>query len=497
MYLQRLKMYQVTLTPRNKNKINRVLFGTKSDYKTIPETWLEFAKLCDIRSGNGVIKFNPYDYQVKLIECIDQQKTTVITKTRQLGITETISNYFLFKACRNPGYLAVIFSKSQSDTSNIAKRVRRQLESLSDYAIAKTDSLTDIEILNGGRILFRNSTPNGARGLESVSDILYDEAAFVEEIEEIYKSSIPCTTMVGDKAKIIILSTPNGQSGFYFDKLNGHNGDRDILKMCDQIKKKTIAPVQYWVDDRGWNKFIIHWLAHPNFKHKADTYLDEIRDSTGLSETIIQQEYNLSFTESEQLVFNASLVKMNARLEDYETEYDPTCLYYIGVDTANLGDDYTVATVLKYDRQSYSLVSQYRKRRSSSEYDIYQVGELIEKFRPEQIGIEVTGGTGQVYLEQLDRAYTGYRFIPIKTTQDSKLRMIESVILAMDKGVISYPRKCPIIEEMLCFRRQGKRLEAQQGKHDDCVMSLAFALEISPFRPSKKPILNIKDVRIV
>lgn len=489
-------MYQVAITPKNKKKLDAVLFGSSSGFKNIPVNWIDFARLCDIRSGDGVIKFDPYHYQEKLVDCIQRQKTTVIAKTRQLGITETISNYFLHKACINPGYLAVIFSKSQSDTSNIAKRVRRQLESLSDYAVAKTDSLTDIEILNGGRILFRNSTPNGARGVESVSDILYDEAAFVDEIEEIYKSSIPCTTMVGDRAKIIILSTPNGQSGFYFDKLNGYNGDRDVLKICDQIKQKAIAPVQHWVDNRGWNKFIIHWLAHPKFKDRSDTYLNEIRDSTGLSETVIQQEYNLSFTESEQIVFNASLVKTSASLDDYEADYDQTSLYYIGVDTANLGDDYTVATVLKYSDGLYSLVSQYRKRRSSSQYDIYQIGELIEKFNPEEIGIEVTGGTGQVYLEQLARAYSGYKFKAIKTTQESKLGMIESIILAMDKGIISYPKKCPIIEEMLCYRRQGKKLGAQQGKHDDCVMSLAFALNVTPFNNQRKTI-NIRDIKTV
>lgn len=485
-------MYQVKLTPKNKLKVLGKN-AKQENAKPLPDTWLEFARLCDIRSGARIIKFDPYDYQIKLIEQIESGKTTIITKTRQLGITETVSNYFLFKACKNAGYLAVIFSKCQSDTSNIAKRVRRQLEGLSDYVKPKTDSLTDIEILNGGRILFRNSTPNGARGLESVSDILYDEAAFVDEIEEIYKSSIPCTTVVDDP-KIIILSTPNGQSGFYFDKLNQNNDDRDLLKLCDDIKNKLIDPVQYWQDSKGWNKFIIHWLAHPKFSHKED-YLREIQESTGLSETVVQQEYNLSFTDSEQLVFNAALVKANARLDDYESEYDSNSLYFIGIDTANLGDDYTVATVLKLSEGHYSLVHQYRKRRASSEYDIYQISELIDKFNPEEIGIEVTGGTGQVYLEQLTRAYSNHKFKAIKTTQESKLGMIERLILAMDKAVISYPKKCSIIEEMLCFRRIGKKLEAQQGKHDDCVMSLAFALNVTPFSITEKNSLNIINIK--
>ena len=241
--LQYTLVIRRSLTIKNKRKLSGSKRQTVSK-KGLPDNWYDFACLCDIRSGASVIKFVPYEYQQTLIEKIKIHPTTVITKSRQLGLTETIANYFLFKASRNPGYLAVIFSKTQSDTSNIAKRIRRQIDSLYEYLETETDSLTDIQIKGGGRILFRNSTPNGARGLESVSDILYDEASFVEEIEEIFKSSIPCTTAVGEDARIIILSTPNGQSGWYWDKLTLNNGDRDVLNICQQVREGIIDPIQ-------------------------------------------------------------------------------------------------------------------------------------------------------------------------------------------------------------------------------------------------------------
>ena len=120
------------LTLKNKLKL-RKLIGLEAEKKQLPDTWLKFANLCQIRSGSQVINFNPYQYQLKLIELIKVHHSTVIAKTRQLGITETVANYFLFKACKNPGYLGVIFSKTQSDTSNIAKRIRRQIDSLYEY----------------------------------------------------------------------------------------------------------------------------------------------------------------------------------------------------------------------------------------------------------------------------------------------------------------------------------------------------------------------------
>jgi phage FluMu gp28-like protein len=466
-----------SLTVKNRRKLTSSCNNQTGVKKGLPDHWFDFACLCDIRSGASVVKFVPYDYQKILIKQIKIHPTTVIAKTRQLGITETIANYFLFKASRNPGYLAVIFSKTQSDTSNIAKRIRRQIDSLYEYLETETDSLTDIQIKGGGRILFRNSTPNGARGLESVSDILYDEASFVEEIEEIFKSSIPCTTAVGEDARIIILSTPNGQSGWYWDKLTLNNGNRDLLSICQQVGEGNVNPLQHWTDDNGWCKFILHWLGHPKFSLNKDTYLQSIKSRFELPEDVIQQEYNLSFTDSDTLVFSSDIIRKNA-IASWE-DYQPRAIYYMGIDTSLLGQDYTVVTVLKENGDRYELVRLYRERKKTHEYNIYQISELIEEYQPIRVGIEVNS-SGQIYYEQLSGQHLNVDFEAIKTTGSSKPKMINRLSLALEKGLITYPDDKVIIEEFLSFRQNGVKLEAIQGKHDDLIMSLAFATVVLP-----------------
>jgi phage terminase large subunit-like protein len=464
-----------SLTINNRRKLTSDTKNQISSKKALPDNWYDFACLCNIRSGASVVKFVPYDYQTILIQQIKVHPTTVIAKTRQLGITETIANYFLFKAATNPGYLGVIFSKTQSDTSNIAKRIRRQIDSLYEYLDTQTDSLTDIQIEGGGRLLFRNSTPNGARGLESVSDILYDEASFVEEIEEIFKSSIPCTTTVGEEARIVILSTPNGQSGWYWDKLTLNNGDCDVLQICQQIREATINPLQYWTDCNGWCKFILHWLGHPKFSLNSDTYLQNIKARFELPEDVIQQEYNLSFTDSDTLVFSSDIIRKNA-IGVWE-EYHPGAIYYMGIDTSLLGNDYTVVTVLKEVDRHYQLVKLYRQRKKTHEYNIYKISELIAQYQPIRVGIEVNS-SGQIYFEQLSGQHLNIEFVPIKTTASSKPKMINRLSLALEKGLITYPNEKIIIEEFLSFRQNGIKLEAILGKHDDIIMSLAFTVTV-------------------
>lgn len=69
----------------------------------------------------------------------------------------------------------------------------------------------------------------------------------------------------------------------------------------------------------------------------------------------------------------------------------------------------------------------------------------------------------------------------IKTTGESQLAMIDRLLLALEKEKVIFPRNLPIYEELLMFRRDGKKLSAPSGKHDDCVMTLAFALSLCNF----------------
>lgn len=477
-------MLNITLSPKNKTKYSNDFDIIET--LDISELWRDFAPLTKIRSGSSIIDFIPYDYQVRLIEDIEKNSLVTIAKTRQLGITETISNYFLWKALKLNGYLAVIFSKTQSDTSNIAKRLRRQIESLG--VPTKSDSLTDIEFKRGGRILFRNSTAYGSRGLESVSDILFDECSFIDDIEEIYKSAIPTTSMNADKAKIILLSTPNGQSGFYYEKLQLKG--LDVLKVCGDITNSITAPYQCY-SYNGKASVFIHWLAHPIYSTQVN-YLDSIRDKYDLTSEIVEQEYNLSFASSDNIVFPPELIYATCK-GDKSTVRDDNAKYYIGIDCSGQGDDYTVCTVLSEIEGEYHLINWYRNRKKTSDYNILQIVELIDKYSPVKVGIEING-IGQIYYEQLSKINNTF-LEKITTTQSSKLGNITRLILAMEQGVINIPKKSPYYQEFFDYRRYGEQYRAINGKHDDCIMSLAISLAVTPYRPiqEKSTIISLAN----
>lgn len=264
------------------------------DLSWVPEDWPSFARLTKIRSGTKMIPFEPYDFQIKINDLIDRTRGTLIVKPRQHGLTEFVASKFLHKACLYPTYFAAVFSKGQDDTANIARRVR--LMAASANIPLASNNVKDLSVRGGGRIVFKTASPDSGRGLESVWDILFDECAFVSDIANIYGAATPAQSIPEQQgmAKTILLSTPNMKRGFYYDVAISHNGDRDILKVCADMRQQKIDPYQEWVDDNNWGKALVHWRAHP-VHGLNDDYLNDVRTKQRITESQVQREYNLSF----------------------------------------------------------------------------------------------------------------------------------------------------------------------------------------------------------
>lgn len=89
-----------------------------------------------------------------------------------------------------------------------------------------------------------------------------------------------------------------------------------------------------------------------------------------------------------------------------------------------------------------------------------------------------------MFVEQTTRNHPDIRVRSFHTSQESKLAIIERLVLALDRQVLLMPKNSIIASELLSFRRVGKRLEASSVNHDDTVMALAIGLSQTPFNPS-------------
>jgi hypothetical protein len=220
---------------------------------------------------------------------------------------------------------------------------------------------------------------------------------------------------------------------------------------------------------------------------EIENYLDYRLKQDGTDTETVLREYDLKFVDSAVSVFNIELIRENS-IGSYENIKEPKVDYYCGLDTSTMGSDYTVFSVVKHNikADNYSLVHLYRKRQETSASHIYQITKLIELYKPVSVGIETTGGVGNIYLEELSKNNYSTKFENIKTTRDTKTTMISTLILGLEKRRFNYPENSILIEEMLSYRRIGAKMEAATGKHDDTIMSVCFALTVSPFLKKEK-----------
>lgn len=452
-----------------------------------PQTWAEFAPTTTIRSGKGMVPFHPFPHQQLLNQIIDNHYGTVIVKSRQQGATEQIGNRFLFNA-KDPSYAGVVFSKNKDDTSDIARRVRAM--ALSANLGLPSDSLNFLQVANGGSLYFRPGTAAGGRGIPSVHEILFDEAAHADEVETIYEAAISSTEMVGDDARIIICSTPNGKSGWYYTQLmNDNPDDFDIEKTMERIRAHELysngLPGFYWfVDKGGWAKVFIHYSCHPIYGQNAN-YLEEKRAKKKMSYASVQREYNLSFLDSSAQVFKTDLVaqaQLKQRGFNESKPYIPGRIYVAGVDPNQGADDNFCVAIWDVTSNPVVLHAWYYKSNTPVNYSIQIAIQMLRKYKCRDIIVEVNAN--RLAWEKIQEAFPRKQVIDHNTTQNRKNTNTEKMVFMLEQGDMVLPRVvdpitgiCFVFDEFTNFRQldTGRR-EAAFGHHDDLVMASSLAL---------------------
>ena len=410
----------------------------------------------------------PYDYQLELSDNIDAHKHTLVVKTRQLGITQIVIAKFLQAAILKPAFTGLFISINQAYTSKSADRCKEMVDSLGDLIALETDNKQHIKIKGGGQIYFKNSKADTARGLDSVTMLFYDEIAFIDNFERLHAATTPCLEYAGDNARFIYVTTPNGNDDWFYHKLTSDN-DEDILDRIDRVKRGDDVE-RSLIDNNGFCKMILHYRHHPVFGRDPE-YLERRQRELQISRSKIEQEFNLGFADSQSSIFPRELVdKANREFEIRSNNVQ----YYVGIDPAGSGDDYTVIMVGAYDGKNLKIVDIYRDNKKSSNYNISKTNEIITRFRPVKIGVETNGGYGDKYMTELTGRVEG-----IQTNPKSKQAMIDKIMLYLEREFLIINQGV-LLQELKVFKRDGNKLTAPKGLHDDCVMALAMLLKVVP-----------------
>lgn len=476
---QRIKRIEKAIAEK---QARAALYQGAADSSTLPrvDAWDRFAPKTWIRTSGTVAPFAPYQYQVDLIRSINAHPNTIVNKSRQTGVSETVCSYLLCRALTERGFAAVVFSKTQADASELGRRVRAMANSIQGEQVRYlTDSTTQLAFEGRGTLYFLPASPRAARGIPSCSVLFMDEAAFLDGAAEIYRGAMPTLSMVGDAAKVIVVSTPDTELD-WFGQL-WHQGTppdwydyvtrRDILGLNDRLAE---------VDD-SWNRVAIHYSQHPVYGTDPD-WAHKTRESRRMTQAAWDSEYELAFGATDTQIYPSDLIRRCTQGRFHECGSIGRN-YVIGIDPNAGGNDYFVALVLDITQPPYEVVGMYRENGKSTEYSLKHVKALIEDYMPQRIIIEKQS-MGAVIAEALQNILPKYLIETFNTSQPSKNTATDRILYFMEHDELVFPEGV-IADELRAFQqRESGRREAAQGAHDDTVMALAFACSLIPDTPN-------------
>ena len=304
-----------------------------------------------------------------------------------------------------------------------------------------------------------------------------DEAAIIPNsvAESFFTATYP-TISSGTSTKVVLTSTPLGMNHFY----------------------------KFWTEaEAGINGFTpvrVHYWEHPkrdeNWASKQKELLGELK---------FNQEVLCEFIGSSNTLVDGKKIASLPHLtgdtlfENY-TEYRkpvPNGNYLMTVDVSRGADlDYSVTTIFDISVLPYKIVGKYRDNKVSPLIFPEVIHRLAKRFNNAFVLIETNDLGQQVadilfYDLEYENVYMSYREkiqegasgekqkLPgIKTTKRTKTLGCQQLKTLIENDMLEV-NDLDTISELSVFTRVGATYKAEEGSHDDCVMTLVLFAYLS------------------
>ena len=439
-------------------------------------------KYCYIQHPQrGRIQFNLYPFQEKVLGKFKENPYSIILKSRQLGISTLTAAFSLWTMLFHKDKNVLCIATKQETAKNMVTKVKFMYDNLPSWLsidYIENNKLT-LRLTNGSQIKATSASSDAGRS-EAVSLLIIDEAAFIENIGEIWASAQQTLATGGG---CIALSTPYGTGGWFHQTW-----------VKAESKENEFLPIK------------LPWFVHPErdeeWRKRQDELLGDPR--------IAAQECDCDFSTSGDVVFysewldfiNETTIKnplerrgVDQNLWIWEPA-DYSREYMVTADVAR-GDskDYSACHVI--DIETNVQIAEYKGQMPPKEFGYFLTG-LATEYNNAMLVVE-NANIGWATLDAIiERQYKNLYYSPKSdtVTAESYLRVYEGNS-EMTPGFTMSMRTRPLcinkfrefvgdrsttiqskrlLEEMKVFIWKNGRPEAQTGYNDDLVMSFGIAM---------------------
>ena len=471
------------------------------------------------RTKSGIGFPDHREYQEKFIHSLnDENDQYLVVFPRQAGKSATTAVWltwlFLFKEQINIGICANRGSTATDFLANV-KNIFSLLPIWFQQGI-KVWNVKRIEGENGTRILTDATSGDSFRG-STMNVVVVDEAAYVAATkwESFVDSVLPSQSSLAWK-KTIFISTPNGLNHFY--SMVKDSKKRKVIENVQESeiaeikKKETVLDVvknKYGTFDVQIDKpsndmelITVDWRKVPRYDRKGnlidpETFKQQVIDRDGLQ--FFLQAYACEFLGSSHTLISGDVlkeiesVKPKDRIfvqgtEEFVKIYEEPFenhKYILSVDPAKDGRDYFALHMIDVTKFPFKQVA---SGRLQIDYLLMPnfLYDFANSYNTAFTIIENNEGAGQSIADTLKRDFeyenlyydrTGNKFknYPgFRTTTKSRAQLLETLKLLIENKKLEICDSDTILE-LQRFILVKKKFQAEEGFHDDLVMSLAIA----------------------
>ena len=441
-------------------------------------------KYCMIQHPvRGKIPFQLYPFQEKTLTQFNGNRFNVVLKSRQTGISTLCAGFSLWKMIFNTDFNVLVIATKQEVAKNLVTKVRVMHELLPSWLKGGSmeDNKLSLRLQNGSQIKAIASSPDAGRS-EALSLLIFDEAAFIDDIDEIWVSAQSTLSTGG---ACIALSTPNGVGNWFHQTWLG--------------AEESTNP---------FNTIRLHWTVHPERDQKWRDEQEKLLgtkkaaqecdcDFISSGETVIEPELLMFYKETyvippiEKGGFDGNLWKWEHA--DYSKSY------MVVADVAR-GDGADYSTCHVIDIVNSVQVAEYRGKVDTKDFGNFLVA-LSTEYNDALLVIE-NANIGWATIQQvIDRGYKNLfymskdlKYIDIQHQMTNRYRSEEKGLVAgfsttsktrpliiskltdyfREKSIII--RSSRLIDELFTFIYMNGRAEAMKGYNDDLVMAISIGL---------------------
>jgi hypothetical protein len=424
----------------------------------------------------GLIKFDTFPFQDDCVEIFNEERFSIVLKSRQLGMSTLSAAYAVWLALFQRDKNILIIATKLSVAQNFISKVKTMIKSLPAWLVLPeivTNNKQLIEFSHGSSIKAIPTSEDAGRS-EALSLLIIDEAAFVRNFDELWMGLYPTISTGG---RVIILSTPNGVGGQYY-------------------KLYTDA-------EAGLNEFKaikIPWDSHPE---RGQEWFDQT--TKNLSDRQIAQEYLCDFASSGETFLTSRDIEWVREMATppkertgfdnnvWIWEYPLTEHTYIMSADVSRGDskDYSSFHIIDMDEgecvaeykgkippdRFAELLSEFGKRYNNAllcpENNSYGYATIL-KLKEIQYP--------NIYHKRRKAVYVG-DYVPSKdtdiagfTTSGKTRNLILSKLEEVLRNKLIRVYSTRFYEELKTFTWKNNKAQAMKGYNDDLVISFAIAM---------------------